>query len=137
MQRLKMVNGNIYLRIFQNFRGGGLNPSSSSPNFVLQSFDLFRPKNFPTVLEWPRSVKAFSSYASAKKKWVCRSVNGSAGTYKLELLQALSLITAFQLYHRRVNRAQPDMLSTNIFISRQPFGSCGPKYAPMAARQSQ
>ena len=46
---------------------------------------------------------------------------GKLGTYKLALLQALSLTTAQWLYHRRVIRVVPDMLQLKIFFCRPSF----------------
>ena len=59
-------------------------PSALSRTLFLQSLDLVCPKSFPTVFELPKSVKAFASYVSVRKKV------GRSGTYKLALLQALS-----------------------------------------------
>ena len=66
------------------------------PNFI-QMLYLVRPE----------SIKAFLSNVSAKKK--------SVGTYKLALLQALSLTTAPWLWHRRLTRLAPDMLPRKLF----------------------
>ena len=63
----------------------------------------------------------FSSYVSVKKKSV------GCVTYKLALLQALSLTTAPWLCHRRVHHVPP----SNTFSGHLPFWSYWPKYAPV------
>ena len=60
------------------------------------------------------------------------------GTYELTLLQALSLTTAPWLCHWRVIRTSPDVLSPKQYFSlANRFWNFGPKYAPVATRQSQ
>ena len=49
---------------------GGYKPRAS-PSFIL-NLGLDRHKSFQTVFEWPKSVKEFSSYVSAKMKSVGR-----------------------------------------------------------------
>ena len=74
------------------FGGYELDPSSSEPTkpgdaspFPSSSNFYTKPstsaKSFPTVFEWPKSVKLFSSYVLAKKKSVGR-VNANLNLYR-------------------------------------------------------
>ena len=50
----------------KNFRGVAI-PLPIVTELFLQSTVLVRPKGFPSMFKWPKSVNAFSSYVSAKK----------------------------------------------------------------------
>ena len=63
--------------------------------------DLARPERIANVFEPPKSINAFWSYKREQK--LGRSM-GRPGTYKLALIQALSLTTVLRLWHGRVNR---------------------------------
>ena len=76
------------------------------------------------------SYSTFPSYVSTNKKSV-----GGSGTYKLALLQALSLKFVLKLCHRRVIHLATDMLARKHFSLLPTV--FGPKYVPMAAGQSQ
>ena len=104
----------------------GRHPSTSSQNFFYKAWTQSIPKAFQQCLNDRNRSKHFRVTWSQRES---RSV-GRLGTYKLMLLQALSLTTGSFAWH-------PTYYPKTLFLCGPPFWSQGPKYAPMAARQSQ